>query len=231
MAGQDRRYARAHRRVLDTSDLLRTCVTGGGTFKRRLMPVEATCPKCLTRLRGPENAPGRMVECPRCRQVFRFPRSTSVTASAVEAAPVQNLNVRACPVCNAQVRTTARACGACGATLSPLDGEPSPTASAHTIPAPPQSPYPSDAYPATVVHQARNSGLAIASLVLGLLGLCGIGSILAIIFGAVAIRQIDESNGALTGKGMAKAGLILGIIWLAISAVWWATVLGQGPYY
>lgn len=83
------------------------------------MPVEATCPKCLTRLRGPENAPGRMVECPRCRQVFRFPRRDSPAASAVEAVAEQSFNVRACPVCGAQVRTTARTCGACGTTLAP----------------------------------------------------------------------------------------------------------------
>ncbi len=61
----------------------------------------------------------------------------------------------------------------------------------------------------------RTSGLAVTSLVLGLLWLCGIGSLLATIFGAVAIGQIDRSHGALTGRGMAVAGLILGIIGLA----------------
>jgi hypothetical protein len=61
----------------------------------------------------------------------------------------------------------------------------------------------------------RTSGLAIASLVLGLLWLCGLGSLLATIFGAVAINQISRSNGTLDGKGMAIAGLILGIIGLS----------------
>lgn len=55
-------------------------------------------------------------------------------------------------------------------------------------------------------------GLAIASMVLGILWLYWIGSILAIIFGAIAIKRINASNGHRTGKGMAIAGLILGIV-------------------
>ena len=64
----------------------------------------------------------------------------------------------------------------------------------------------------------RTSGLAIASLVLGILVLCGIGSLLATIFGAVSLGQIARSNGTLTGKGMAVAGLVLGIIGLGLFA-------------
>jgi hypothetical protein len=63
---------------------------------------------------------------------------------------------------------------------------------------------------------SRTSGLAIASLVLGILWVCGIGALLATVFGAVAINQISQSNGKLTGKGMAIAGLVLGIIGLAL---------------
>lgn len=60
----------------------------------------------------------------------------------------------------------------------------------------------------------QTSGLAMASLILGLLWLCGIGSILATIFGAVALNQISKSHGTITGKGMAIAGLVLGILGL-----------------
>lgn len=56
------------------------------------------------------------------------------------------------------------------------------------------------------------SGLAIASLVLGIVWLWWIGSLLAIIFGGIAIRQIEDSNGWRTGKGMAIAGLVLGLV-------------------
>ena len=68
----------------------------------------------------------------------------------------------------------------------------------------------------------RTSGLAIASLVLGILGLCGIGSLLATIFGAVAINQVSRSNGTMTGNGMAIAGLVLGIIGLVgfVAMLW-----------
>ena len=56
------------------------------------------------------------------------------------------------------------------------------------------------------VPAPKVSGKAIAALVLGIVWVYGITSILAIIF---AVR---ESNGWLTGGGMATAGLVLGII-------------------
>jgi hypothetical protein len=76
-------------------------------------------------------------------------------------------------------------------------------------PPPPQAPYQQPHHaPAT----PKVDGLAIASLVLGILWLYWIGSILAIIFGAIAIQRINKSNGWRTGKGMAIAGLVLGIL-------------------
>ena len=59
---------------------------------------------------------------------------------------------------------------------------------------------------------SKTSGKAIASLVLSLLWLYGIGSILAIIFGHIARSEIKNSNGRLTGGGIALAGLILGYL-------------------
>jgi len=60
----------------------------------------------------------------------------------------------------------------------------------------------------------RNSKLATWSLVMGIIGtiLCVfiIPSLLAIIFGIVALVQIGKSAGALKGKGKAIAGIILG---------------------
>jgi hypothetical protein len=46
-----------------------------------------------------------------------------------------------------------------------------------------------------------------------------IGPILAIIFGVIARRQIRESQGTQTGDGLALAGLIIGIVELAVSVV------------
>jgi hypothetical protein len=59
----------------------------------------------------------------------------------------------------------------------------------------------------------RTNGLAVASLVLGILAMCyGITSPLALIFGYRGKRQIDESGGAQAGRGMAIAGIVLGWI-------------------
>jgi Domain of unknown function (DUF4190)/Protein of unknown function (DUF2510) len=79
------------------------------------------------------------------------------------------------------------------------------------------------AAPATAEHvsaQAKTSGWAIASLVLGILG----GSVLAIVFGLVARGQIKRSGGRQRGLGLATAGIVLGCAWLALIAV--AVVLG-----
>lgn len=71
---------------------------------------------------------------------------------------------------------------------------------------------------------AKPAGMAIASLVLGIISLffciwyiaipCGI---LAIIFGVIAGNKVKQGIGG--GEGMAKAGLIMGCIGLAIDAV------------
>jgi hypothetical protein len=62
--------------------------------------------------------------------------------------------------------------------------------------------------------------MAIASLVLGILVLCGVGSILAVIFGNMAKRQIDESGGTQTGRGMAIAGIILGWVGIGLMVIY-----------
>ena len=77
-------------------------------------------------------------------------------------------------------------------------------------PAPPVAPYQA---PAPYVQQTpKVDGFAIAALVLGIVWIYWIGSILAMIFGAIALRRINASNGWLTGKGMAIAGLVLGLV-------------------
>ena len=65
-------------------------------------------------------------------------------------------------------------------------------------------------------ERTRSNGLAVASLVLGILWLFGIGSVMAVVFGHVAHGQIDASHGTQVGRGMATAGLVLGYIGVAI---------------
>jgi|SRR5580765_5510189 len=72
--------------------------------------------------------------------------------------------------------------------------------------------------PQYVIAQRPNSGMAVASMVLGIVGLIlgflwVIPPILAVIFGGVGIRQTN--TGLKSGKGMAIAGLTTGLIGLA----------------
>jgi uncharacterized membrane protein len=67
---------------------------------------------------------------------------------------------------------------------------------------------------------SKTNGFAVASLVCGLVGLlCGLGAILAIIFGFVARSQIRRSQGLEKGGGMAVAGIVLGFIYIALVVV------------
>src|SRR3954447_17900098 len=50
------------------------------------------------------------------------------------------------------------------------------------------------------VVQSRNNGLAIASMVLGIVWLYWVGSILAVIFGHIALSQIKKSGDAQRGR-------------------------------
>jgi hypothetical protein len=67
--------------------------------------------------------------------------------------------------------------------------------------------------------QVTVAGLAIASMVLGILWIYWIGSVLAIIFGHIALSQIKNSNGWKTGRGMAIAGVVLGYIAMAVLVI------------
>lgn len=69
------------------------------------------------------------------------------------------------------------------------------------------------------------SGLAIASLVLAILWLGGLGSLLAVIFGIIAISQIRHSQGRKTGSGLAVAGLVVGGIGIVGSVLFYVVVV------
>ncbi len=66
--------------------------------------------------------------------------------------------------------------------------------------------------PPVLVRGGQTNGFAVASLVLGILWIFWIGSILALVFGFIAKSQIDRSNGAQAGSGLAIAGIVLGCI-------------------
>jgi hypothetical protein len=98
-------------------------------------------------------------------------------------------------------------------------------------PAPPPPPPPQ---PATPSYSAggtsstpKTNGMAIASLVLGIIPCTGITSILAIVFGFIARNQIEQSGGTQQGSGLALAGIILGFVWVGLSVIYWIAVLAS----
>jgi len=75
------------------------------------------------------------------------------------------------------------------------------------VPLPPEAPV-----------KPKTSGLAIASLILGIVGPCtvGLGSIVGIILGIVGLVKIGKSGGQLGGRGLAIAGLVVSGIGIVI---------------
>ncbi len=66
----------------------------------------------------------------------------------------------------------------------------------------------------------QTNGLAVASFVCSFFfWLYGIGAVLAIVFGFVARSQIKRSGGIQKGKGLALAGIIIGIVSLVAIGV------------
>jgi hypothetical protein len=107
-------------------------------------------------------------------------------------------------------------------------------------PAPQQPPAP-PAPPAPPTFQApgsppaynapagpKNDGMSIAALVCGISGLatlvlCGIGivpAILGVIFGIIGKKKVEQSGGALQGRGMALAGAICGAVAVGLFLIW-----------
>jgi type IV pilus assembly protein PilA len=68
----------------------------------------------------------------------------------------------------------------------------------------------------TFIGPQQTSGMAIGSLVCGLLPFFLVTPIIAVVLGHVSLSQIKKSAGRLKGKGMAIAGLVLGYATIAM---------------
>jgi hypothetical protein len=108
-----------------------------------------------------------------------------------------------CPGCGNEVTLGERFCRVCGKEVS-----------AAPVPVPSLGPAAEG-----TVFPAQTSGKAIASFVCGLFLFAFPMSILAIIFGHLAVSEIRKSAGRLKGEGMAIAGLVLGYVGLAVIPV------------
>lgn len=69
-------------------------------------------------------------------------------------------------------------------------------------------------------YRQSTNGLAIASLVCSIAGLftCGIGAILGVIFGHIALGQVKQSGEE--GRGLALAGVIVGWVFIGLVAAY-----------
>jgi Domain of unknown function (DUF4190) len=107
------------------------------------------------------------------------------------------------------------------------------TAKAPVAPQPkaPQTASAPNVPPVPLQPEKRTNELAIAALVLGILGFLWIvpiiGPILGIIFGAIALSQIKQGKG--TGRGMAHAGLWLGVASIVLTAIVAVVLLAAVP--
>jgi hypothetical protein len=122
-----------------------------------------------------------------------------------------------CPKCGVQNPEGASYCQSCGSPLN-LTSQTSggtPINTAQPVPPPLQK----------TVGEPRMSGLAIASLVVGILGL----SLLALIFGWIALNQMGKDPN-LSGKGLAIAGLVLGIVGLAAGIIMAFVFIGLATF-
>lgn len=100
-----------------------------------------------------------------------------------------------CPKCKVENPDNAASCWFCNSILTPVA-------------------------PSGPIQGIKTSGLAIASLVLGILSplTCFVTAIPAIIFGIVALVKISKSVGRLKGSGLAIAGIVIGPATLPIIA-------------
>lgn len=68
----------------------------------------------------------------------------------------------------------------------------------------------------------KTSGMAIASLVLGIAGMftCGVTALVGLVLGIISLIKIPKSNGALRGWGIALAGTIVSALFLLVMPVY-----------
>ena len=82
-------------------------------------------------------------------------------------------------------------------------------------------------------QEQKTSVMAIISLVTGIVAIpccgCIVFSLAAIVLGFLGRKEIAESGGAKKGDGLAKAGLILGIVTLVLAVIYWILV-GTGTF-
>jgi hypothetical protein len=70
----------------------------------------------------------------------------------------------------------------------------------------------------TLAATPKTSGLAIASMVMAFLWMGGMGSLIALVLGLLARKEISDSKGRVTGRGLAFGGILLGSLGVLAAA-------------
>lgn len=86
-----------------------------------------------------------------------------------------------------------------------------------------QAPSAYSPFPGEPMGEQKTSIMAIVSLVCSLICLVPGLSIIGVVLGIIALLMIASSNGKLAGRGLAIAGLIVGLI---VSAIWITILIG-----
>jgi len=152
------------------------------------MPTQIHCPNCqqtydLTPEQVPQYA-GQTITCTRCQKPFTVPADLGGAGAGAAAPQVQR-------------------------TMAPTYVEPVAQAQQPSgYPGQVQTRYAMQ--PGDMGGPRQTNGMAIASLICGILGCTFIGGILAIVFGILGLQKTKDPR--YGGKGMAIAGIILGCI-------------------
>ena len=161
-----------------------------------------TCPTCGKTITVPIlDARGRLIDPESGQVIKQDPHPVHAYAAAGEKAPLivpgaqPDERLIQCPRCGRTNSLVANNCAGCGLPFT-MEG--------------------------TMVDTISGTNTwAVASLVLGIVGipgacLAGIPCILAIIFGAVALRGLGQASGTQGGRGMAITGIVLGCLGVAL---------------
>lgn len=94
-----------------------------------------------------------------------------------------------------------------------------------------QNPYAGSGFDDAIGEPPRTSVTAVLSLVFSLIGCCLPVGLLGSLLGVFALMGISRSRGRVTGKGLAIAGLIIGLVTTAIwLGAYFAVQKGVGVY-
>lgn len=184
------------------------------------MPYSLLCPNCGARFGNPLRTPGDVVNCLYC--------GASVTVPASEDESPAEPVMPEVPASTPESQSETPPPGSPPRAEASQPGPPP----ANEQPGPPSGPPPEYGMPAPPLPAnyyrygpPQTSGLAVASLITGILSLpfsfccCAFVpvAILAIGLGIGALNQIKKSNGRMTGAPLAWAGIVTGIVAIVLS--------------